>query len=169
MSMNEKERIELTKMIREYGTEDMTTAIRNAQHSSRIKEDVERIRQLHTEYKRLKETNPSQFRRICETRCSFLYENYMEIFNKLVKDQLNYEMMYTLIRILSQIEKGELDQHMASFKVGQILKEMYIDSAIRYEKQEKMKKRRRNKKTNVKPQPKNLTWKEYKQKILKEE
>jgi hypothetical protein len=33
--------------------------------------------------------------------------------------------------ILQKIEDGELDQHEGSFMVGTILKEMYVDSALK--------------------------------------
>ena len=41
------------------------------------------------------------------------------------------EMMVRFIFILKQIEDGILDQYDASVKVGTILKEMYVDSAMR--------------------------------------
>jgi hypothetical protein len=35
------------------------------------------------------------------------------------------------IEILKMIEDSKLDQHEASFKVGTILKQLYVDSALR--------------------------------------
>ena len=40
-------------------------------------------------------------------------------------------MFSYFLQILSQIEQGKIDQHTASFKIGTLLKEMYVDSAIR--------------------------------------
>ena len=36
-----------------------------------------------------------------------------------------------MIRILREIEDGKLDQHEGSFKVGKILKSIYVDSALK--------------------------------------
>ena len=49
--------------------------------------------------------------------------------------------------ILKQIEDGKLDQHEGSFLVGSILKELYVDSALK--KAEKL-----NENEEPKPEPK---------------
>jgi hypothetical protein len=36
-----------------------------------------------------------------------------------------------MIRILREIEDGKLDQHDGSYKVGKILKSIYVDSALK--------------------------------------
>ena len=41
--------------------------------------------------------------------------------------------MFKFINIYREIESGKIDQHEASFKVGTILKEMYVDTAINNE------------------------------------
>ena len=48
---------------------------------------------------------------MCMKRANFLYTNYTNIFNKLVKGELNLEILGRLIMILQKIEKGECDQH----------------------------------------------------------
>jgi hypothetical protein len=40
-------------------------------------------------------------------------------------------MLYQFLDMLKQIEDGDTDQHEASFKIGSLLKEMYIDSALK--------------------------------------
>jgi hypothetical protein len=44
---------------------------------------------------------------------------------------MNYELMDKFLNVLERIENGELDQHEGSFIVGTILKELYIDSALK--------------------------------------
>ena len=65
--------------------------------------------------------------------------------------------------ILSKIENGKYDQHEASALVGQILKEIYIDSAI---KEGDVKEKKRNgankKKKQKKDNVKKISWKEFK-------
>ena len=71
------------------------------------------------------------YNELCRNTVPFLYNNYTDIFFKVVKDELNMEMMVKFIFILKQIEEGVIDQYDASVKVGTILKEMYVDSAMR--------------------------------------
>ena len=44
---------------------------------------------------------------------------------------LNLEILFRLINVLKNIEEGDMDQHEGSVVVGKILKEMYIDSALK--------------------------------------
>ena len=52
--------------------------------------------------------------------------------------------MDKFLNILKQIEDGELNQHEGSYLVGQHLKELYVDSALRN--QQKMEANERKKK-----------------------
>ena len=63
---------------------------------------------------------------------------------------------------LSQIENGELTQHEGSYKVGHILKKLYVDSALMRENKTKTKKKG---KTIPKTVPKKMTWNDYKNMI----
>ena len=89
---------------------------------------------------------------------SFLFNNYTDIFNKVKKDELNLDILISFINTLKAIEDGHLDQHEASVKVGKLLKELYIDSALR-----KADKLDNNIKKKEKTHPeKKVTWKQYK-------
>jgi hypothetical protein len=48
-----------------------------------------------------------------------------------LKDEIDIKILNNFLDLLKQIEDGKLDQHEASFMVGNILKEMYVDSAIK--------------------------------------
>ena len=48
-----------------------------------------------------------------------------------MKDELNLNILGAFIRKLKEIEDGVTDQHEASVHIGQILKEMYVDSALK--------------------------------------
>jgi hypothetical protein len=63
--------------------------------------------------------------------CGFLFTNYTDIYNKVKKDEIDLIMLNKFLDVLKRIEDGELDQHEGSFLVGTILKEMYIDSALK--------------------------------------
>ena len=47
-----------------------------------------------------------------------------------MKDELNIQMLYVFLEKLKDIEDQKLDQNEASVEVGQLLKNMYIDSAL---------------------------------------
>jgi hypothetical protein len=68
--------------------------------------------------------------------------------------------LFQFLDILEKIENNELDQHEGSFLVGTLLKELYIDSALK--KSDKLDKLYENdKQTNV-CEPIKISWKQYK-------
>lgn len=152
--LTNNERLNLSKMIRNYNASETTSKIRELRHSKKIKEDVAKIIKLKKEYSRIRISNYKQFREICEKRCDFLYTNYTNIFNRLIKDELNENVLFNFIDILSEIEDGKLDQHEGSYKVGMILKKLYIDTKLNDEKGS-------SKKINKKP-IKKIKWNEFK-------
>ena len=79
-----------------------------------------------------------------------------------MKDEININILNKLLNVLKQIEDNKLDQHEASFLVGTILKEMYVDSAIK--KAEKLDENSEKEK-NQRPKPRNISWTEYKNKL----
>ena len=80
-------------------------------------------------------------------------------------------MLFEFLDILEKIEKGQLDQHEASFKVGSILKNMYIDSAVKHAENMEAKDNENNDpeleststpKSTPKPKSKDISWKHFK-------
>ena len=115
--------------------------------------------EIKRKYARLAKTNPKQFETMIVKRCNFLFTKYTNIYNRLYKDQLDLDILMKLINVLRNIEEGVMDQHEGSVTVGKILKEMYIDSALKQEDQRK----KRDKTTTVKAKgPKHkITWQEF--------
>ena len=101
----------------------------------------------------------TQFKEICKGRTEFLYNNYTNIFNKLISDDLNLEILHKFLVVLERIENEEIDQHEGSFLVGKLLKELYVDSALREDNKREKKQKKEKKPTN--PNAK-MTWGEYK-------
>ena len=97
-----------------------------------------------------------------ENKCQFIYQNYRNLFNRLLKDELDLNILAAFLTILHRIEEGEIDQHEGSYEVGKLLKNLYIDSKLR--RAEKEDKRKRKK---VQKRSKNITWAEYKRLKLK--
>ena len=152
--MNKEDKLNLKNMVSKYNPVETTDKIRELKHSEKIRENVTTYLELKKKYKRL---SKEQFLNIVQNKCYFLYENYTNIFNKLVKDELDLTILNKFLYILSKIENGEIDQHEGSVMVGNILKELYIDSAIK--KDQKMNK---YKKVEKKRKAKKISWNEYK-------
>lgn len=157
--MNDLERLNLQNMIQANDVENNTPLIRELKHSKKILDDVNLMLQLKREYSSAK-YNQDQFDSLCVSRCHFLFNNYTDIFNKVKKDEIDLNILLRLINILYAIEEGALDQHEGSFEVGKLLKEIYIDSALR--KADKLNEDGQEK-VEVKP-AENISWCEFKQK-----
>jgi len=154
--MNKTESIDLKNLVKEYKYESTTDKIRDLKHSKKIREEITKMIELKTKYTRL---NGKNLRNMVEKQCSFLYKNYTNIFNKIYKDNIDLNLFHKFLLVLEKIEEGECDQHQASFEVGKILKEIYIDSAMR----EGNKLDKKNKKKPVKTRKaKSISWNEFK-------
>jgi len=129
--MNDSERLQLQKMIKTNDTEDNTVLIRSLQHSKLIWADVNNILSLKKKYAALEKSDPDEFSTLCSGHANFIFTTYTDIFNKVIKNEINLDTLLELINVLKSIEEGACDQHEGSFAVGKILKEMYIDSALR--------------------------------------
>ena len=159
--MDTKERIELSKLIKEYDAEDNTSKIRELKHSDKIRVDVGVIESLKKKYARMYKSNIGQFKSIAAKQASFLYDNYTIIFNKLIKGELNLNILGNLLQVLHKIEVGELDQHEGSYQVGTILKKMYIDSVIQQDEKAKQKDAKLDSRKSE-PRYKNVSWSQFK-------
>jgi hypothetical protein len=139
-----------------------TEKIQTVKHSEDILLDIGKICELKNTHPKMKIVEEEKFKHLCQTSCPFLYNNYTDIFNKVVNDELDLKMMVNFIQILKQIEEGTMDQYDASVKVGTILKEMYVDSAMR----KGAKLDEANAIDAVKfVEPKKLSWAEFKKKL----
>jgi hypothetical protein len=123
--MNQTDKLNLERIIKENNVEDCTNEIRAKKHSSLIKADVDRM--LH-----LKKTHGDNgsLDEVIDLQCSFLFTNYTDIFNKLKKDELNVNTLFEFLSVLKTIEDGDLNQHEGAYKIGKLLKKLYIDSAL---------------------------------------
>ena len=139
-----------------------TDRIREIKHSELILGDIGKICELKKTHPKMKVVEEEKFKYLCQTSCPFLYSNYTDIFNKVVNDELDLKMMVEFVQTLKQIEDGAIDQYDASVKVGTILKEMYVDSAMR--KGAKMDEKYGGGEPKKYVEPKAMSWLEFKQK-----
>lgn len=154
--MDEQTKLHLSKMIKEYDCKETTSEIRKLKHSKLIRQDVQTMLTLKKKYGRLEKQLLDQM--ICK-KCSFLFNNYTHIFNKLTKDRIDLVLFDKFLNTLEKIENGDLDQHDASYEIGKLLKKIYVDSALRESEQNEKKRGKNSKKFKT---GKNISWSEYK-------
>lgn len=159
--MNPTERLKLQEMIKANNVEDQTLRIRELKHSEKIRQDVSNYLQLVKKYPGSQQKE--FFKKACLNQCAFLFNNYTDIYNKMIKNELNLNILLEFVNVLRDIENGVMDQHEGSFKVGKILKELYIDTALR--KEQKLEARGgggKNKKIKAPSTGKKLSYAEFK-------
>ena len=86
---------------------------------------------LKKKHARVRKNEPERFSNLCQSQCMFLFSNYTDIYNKVYKDELDLNILSNLLDVLKHIEDGKVDQHEGSVAVGKILKELYVDSALK--------------------------------------
>ena len=138
--IDDETRLNFDKMLKESGASDNTSKIRKLKHSSKIKEQVSIMMDIKKKYKRL---GKKSIDKMIDSKCMWLHKNYMNIFIRLKKNELDLDILYNLILCLKDIEDNKTDQREASIKVGKILKKLFIDSAMKREKNGKEIKKRR--------------------------
>jgi len=122
--LTSQERLDLNKLLRESDTQDNTEYIRSVKHSVKIRDDIRAL-------DKLKKSMATPDEAAAKAAAPFLYETYPDIFKKVFRDELDLEIMSRLLTVLKLIEDEKVDQHEASVHVGKILKELYIDSAVK--------------------------------------
>ena len=153
--MNEKERLQLNKMIKINNVEDQTNQIRTLKHSSILEKEIKELLILKEKYRE----HPEVLLNESIINCNFLYNNYTDIYNRVKKDEINIDLLFHFIHVLSQIEEGIIDQHDGSFMIGKLLKEIYVDSALK--KAEKLD-NEHGKENIIYEKPVNIDWKQWK-------
>ena len=161
--MNSMDRLQLEKMIHANDAADNTSQIRDLRHSMLIHADVATLLNLKHDYARLARTHPEQFDMMCVKRCTFLFNTYTDIYNKVKKDEIDLTILGQLLGVLKMIEDGKVGQHEASVEVGQLLKQIYIDSALKKsDKLDQLHSGSSSSGTASLPAAKKISWKQYK-------
>lgn len=155
--MDDTQRLQLKQMIDANDVQDNTDKIRELKHSQKLIEDIRMLQQLKYKHK----GNLEKIHEEGVNECNFLFTNYSDIYNKVKNDEIDLKMLNQFLNVLQQVENGEMDQHEGSYHIGTLLKEIYIDSALK--KGEKLDKQYGNN-TVAPAQPvNNISWKQFKQ------
>jgi hypothetical protein len=153
--MDDKQRLQLQNMIKTNNVEDQTDLIRKLNHSQILRNEINNMILLKAKYR----GDDEKIYNECANECTFLFTYYTDIFNKVRKDEIDIGILNKFLDMLRRIEQGEMDQHEGSFAIGTLLKELYIDSALK--KSEKLdsisEKAPEPKKAEVK-----ISWKQFK-------
>ena len=160
--MNDKQRLQLQNMIKTNNVEDQTELIRNLKHSHILRSEINTLVLLKSKHRNnLEELNNEGI-----NECNFMFTYYTEIYNKIKKDEIDLGILFKFIDVLRQIEDGEVDQHEGSFLIGTLLKELYVDSAVK--KADKLNEEHEKNKEPEKPKVATLkiSWKQFKKSSL---
>ena len=125
--MDDKARLQLQKMIKANDVEDQTELIRELKHSHLLQNDINNLIMLKAKYR----NDQDKINEEGMSECGFLFTYYTDIYNKIRKDEIDLKILNQFLNVLRRIEDGELDQHDGAFIVGTLLKEIYVDSALR--------------------------------------
>ena len=155
--MDDNQRLQLQNMIKANNVEDQTQLIRDLKHSHILKSEINNMIMIKAKYR----NDPEKINLECMNECGFLFTYYTDIYNKIKKDEIDINILNKFINVLRQIEDGELDQHSGSFLVGTILKELYIDSALK--KADKLNEEHdKNKPIKEQKEPVKISWNQFK-------
>ena len=153
--MDNKQRLQLSNMIKANNVEDQTSLIRNLKHSQILRNEVNSMIMIKAKYR----GDAEKIYNECVNDCNFLFTYYTDIFNKVRKDEIDINILNKFLDMLKKIEEGELDQHEGSFAIGTLLKELYVDSALK--KSEKL-----DEQSEKAPEPKRaevkVSWSQFK-------
>ena len=153
--MDDKQRLQLQNMIKVNNVEDQTGLIRDLKHSQILRNEINNMIMIKAKYR----GDDEKIAQECMNESNFLFTYYTDIFNKIRKNEIDINILNKFLDVLRKIEDGELDQHEGSFMVGSLLKELYVDSALK--KSEKL-----DEQSEKAPEPKRaevkVSWSQFK-------
>ena len=164
LQLSNEDRIDLKRLLSTSDCENNTEHIRTMKHSTKIQNDIMKLVEFKNSQQTLAESYPDKFVEEARVLVPFLAKGYTDIFNKVIRNEINFEILGKLLYVLKAIEDEKVDQHEGSVLVGKILKELYLDSAVRHG--ENLDKKHA---AEEPPKPKlvegrSISWKEYKTK-----
>jgi hypothetical protein len=125
--MDDNQRLQLQNMISTNNVEDTTQLIRQLKHSHILRNDVNNLLLLKLKYT----DNNENVHLEGMSECNFLFTYYTDIYNKIRKDEINIEILFKALDVLQDIEDSKIDQHEGAFNFGTLLKQIYVDSALK--------------------------------------
>ena len=97
--MDDNQRLHLQKMIAANNVEDTTDLIRQLKHSIVLRENVNKLLSLKTQYN----NDPDSLQIESMLQCNFLFTYYTDIYNKIKKDELDITILFQALDVLEKI------------------------------------------------------------------
>jgi hypothetical protein len=154
--MDDNQRLHLQNMIAANNVEDNTDLIRELKHSQILRENVNNLIMLKAKYP----NDPDALNLEGMSECNFLCTYYTDIYNKIRKDEIDLKILYKALDVLRDIEDGKLDQHTGAYEFGTLLKQIYVDSALK--KADKLNAENGNSESEYKGAQVEISWKQFK-------
>ena len=154
--MDDNQRLHLQNMIAANNVEDNTDLIRELKHSQILKENVNNLIMLKAKYP----NDPDALNLEGMSECNFLFTYYTDIYNKIRKDEIDLKILYKAFDVLRNIEDGKLDQHTGAYENGTLLKQIYVDSALK--KADKLNAENDSNVSEYKGAQVDISWKQFK-------
>ena len=154
--MDDNQRLHLQKMIALNNVDDTTNLIRNLKHSHILREDVNNLIMLRAKFP----DDLDQVHLEGMSTCNFLFTYYTDIYNKIRKDEIDLTILFKAFDVLRDIEDCKIDQHEGAFEFGNLLKQIYVDSALK--KAEKLNAQTGETELEYKGPQVNISWTQFK-------
>lgn len=153
--MDNKQKAQLQQMIEEYGVQDSTNEIREKKQSVVMMQEL----QAYKHFKRTSRLSKHMFVEKARQVLKYWHSNYKSIFDKIVMNEIDLDILNTFVMTLKDVEDGKINQHEASFRIGTLLKKIYVDEKIN----EPQKANSKKATTSSSSSSSTLTWKQYKE------
>jgi len=168
--MNPSDRLDLKKLMKagEHDYVDNTDGIRRLKHSDLIAADMKKMEELKKSHASMRASSPDDFASLCQNKCSFLFNAYTDIYNRLLKDQLDVNLMLEALRTLKQVETGKINQQEGSIHMGKLFYKVFVSNAIKHEDAANIPESTTTSASTEKVEENKITWREYKKSVLKQ-
>jgi hypothetical protein len=84
---------------------------------------------LRNTYAQLKEDNPEEYLRVFQKECNYIYTKFPDVFDRVVKNDMNLDVFEKIVMILKLIEDGKVNQSEASALVGKLSQRLFFQPA----------------------------------------
>lgn len=171
--MDPNDRLDLKSLMRQGKDEyvDNTDGIRRLKHSDLIVVDMKKMQELKKIHSEMRESSPLDFANLCQSKCSFLFNTYTDIYNRLYKDELDLEIMLEALKTLKQIEDGKINQQEGSILMGKLFYKVFVSNAVKHEESTNVQNQFTPESSEVDEnlnEGKPISWKDYKRDVLKQ-
>ena len=96
--MDDKQRLQLSNMIKANNVEDQTDLIRQLKHSQILRDEINNMIVLKSKYKGDDEKIYTE----SINECNFLFTYYTDLYNKIRKDEIDLKILFQFIDVLKK-------------------------------------------------------------------